>query len=326
MVVLSLAALLATGPMDPQAVPPPQVAPSQTAPAEAEPVELRDVVVSGRPLDTLIRDFVNEVAEPNRHRGLARWDNNVCVGAANLRAEAAQYLVDRISTVAGDLGLSPGQPGCTPNVLIVATSDGSELAAGLVEERRRAFRMGGSGMDRGGVALKDFQETDRPVRWWQMALPVDSETGLRVTRIPGECRDPCDTPETYAPHISVFAASRLRTQIVDNIIRTIVIVDVDQVSDLSIQQLADYIAMVTLAQINPDADTRAYASILNVFEEPETSPHLTDWDLAYLGGLYAAERNDANRRANSSEVQDSIRREHQRMRGEGDGDGDAPAE
>lgn len=294
---------------------------SATAPQDA-PLRLEDVTVTGRPLDSLIRDFVSEVAEPNPRRGLARWSGDVCVGVANLRVDAAQYLADRVSTVAEDLGLDPGQPGCTPTIMIVATHDGGELASSLVEERRRAFRMGGSGMDRGRAALEDFQETDRPVRWWQMSLPVDSETGLRATRIPGECRDPCDSPETYAPHIDVFAASRVRTQIVDNIVRTIVIVDVDDVAGLSVQQLADYIAMVTLAQINPDADTSAYSSILNVFEDPESSPHLTDWDLAYLDGLYAAERNHANRRANRTEVAASIRRAHQRSH-EGQ---DAPAE
>ena len=319
MIALLLAGALLSAP-DPYTVPGPYTAPGGQDPAaeavapQDAPVRLEDVTVTGRPLDSLIRDFVSEVAEPNPRRGLARWSGDICVGVANLRADAAQYLADRVSTVAEDLGLDPGQPGCTPTIMIVATGDGGELARTLVDERRRAFRMGGSGMDRGGVALADFRDADRPVRWWQMSMPVDSETGLRATRIPGECRDACLDPVDYAPQINVFAASRLRTQIVDNIFRTIVIVDVDDVAQLSIQQLADYIAMVTLAQINPDADTSAYSSILNVFDDPESSPHLTDWDLAYLGGLYAAERNHLNRRANRTEVAASIRRAHERVR------------
>lgn len=311
MAVLALAALLAIAPM--QTPPPaPQTVPPQAV--EAEPVELGDVEITGRPLESMIRDFVGEVAEPNRHRGLARWDRDICVGVANLRNEPAQYIADRISTVAADLNLQAGAPGCTPNLLVVATVDGNEMARMLVEERRRAFRMGGAGMDRGGDALEDFRDTDRPVRWWQMSLPVDSETGARATRIPGECQAPCASPADYAPQIAVFAASRLKTQIVDNIIRTIVIVDIDQVSHLSIQQLADFIAMVSLAQIDPDADTRAYASILNLFADPEGNTGLTDWDMAYLGGLYGSERTDLNRRANRSEVARSILRAHGEIR------------
>ncbi|HEY0599999.1 hypothetical protein [Brevundimonas sp.] len=317
MVIFALTALLTTAPLQD---PPPAPAPQQ-APAAEEPTRLEDVTVTGRPLDQLIEDFVGEVAEPNRHRGLARWEERVCVGVANLTGETAQYLADRISTVAEDVGLEVGGPGCTPNIMVVATDDGGALARTLVEERGRAFRMGGAGMDRGGDALADFVETDRPVRWWQMSLPVDAETGDRAVRIPGDCRNSCTGAADAAPQIGVFAASRLNTQIVDALIRTIVIVDVGDVAGLSVLQLADYIAMVSLAQIDPDADTSRYASILNVFDDPEGSASVTDWDRAYLAGLYGAERNDANWRANRAEIAGEIRRAHRRAR-----DGEAGAE
>ena len=291
--------------------------PQVPAPAVGqEPVQLEDVVVSGRSLDSLIRDFVGEVAEPNRNRGLARWHDRICVGVANLDGEVAQYLSDRISTVALDMGLSAGAPGCTPNILVIATADAGDLARKLTEERRRAFRMGGAGMDRGGSALRDFVETDRPVRWWQMSIPVDSETGDIAVRIPGQCSGACTGAADMAPQIAVNAASRLTTQIVDNLTRAIVIIDVDQVSGVSALQLADYVAMVSLAQIDPDADTSSYASILNVFEAPQASDSLTDWDLAYLDGLYAAERNHVGERAGRSEIVDSIRRSHEQLRDE----------
>ncbi len=281
-----------------------------------EPVTLRDVTVTGQSLDQLIRNFVVEVAEPNRHRGLARWDDRICVGVANLRPETAQFIADRVSTVASDLGLDAGEPGCTPNILIVATDDADALTRSLVERRTRAFRMGGSGMDRGGDALKDFVETPRPVRWWQMSIPTDSETGDPAIRIPGQCRAPCESSYDFAPTISVFAASRIQSQIVDNLSRAIVIVDVDEVGRLSILQLADYIAMVSLAQIDPEADTRAYASILNVMDDPTAADGLMEWDQAYLRGLYDAERNRKNQRAQRGEVTDAIWAAHRRIRAE----------
>lgn len=294
--------------------------------ASQDPVQLEDVIVSGRTLDSLITEFVGEVAEPNRRRGLARWHDDVCVGVANLDGAAAQYLTDRISTVASDLGLSAGTPGCSPNILVIATADAEGLARQMAGQRRRAFRMGGSGMDRGGAALRDFVDTDRPVRWWQMSLPVDSETGDIAVRIPGQCTGDCTSAMQMAPQINVASASRLTTQIVDNLIRAIVIVDVDQVSDVSILQLADYIALVTLAQIDPDADTSGFASILNVFETPEIADSLTEWDLAYLDGLYDAERTQVGERAGRSEIVDSIRRAHERLRDrEGEGEKPAPA-
>lgn len=312
MIVVALAAALAAAPL-------PDPTPShipQTVPDPGAPVSLEDVEVTGRSLDSMIRNFVNEVAAPNRGRGLARWDDDICVGVANLKNEPAQYIVDRVSTVAEEVGLRPGQPGCTPNIMIVASDDASALAREMVGERQRAFRMGGSGMDRGGAALRTFQSSDAPVRWWQVSMPTDSETGLRATRIPGECRNDCTDPADMAPMTNVFAASRLSTQIVDNIFRTVIILDVDQVADVSLTQLADYVAMVALAQIDPTADTSGYFSILNVFEEPDDAQFLTGWDRAYLHGLYDAERNRRNRRTGRMEIADSIHRAHQALQAE----------
>ena len=306
MIVLALAAALTVTSFQDTAPSPAR----QSADDPAAPVSLEDVEVTGRPLDSLIRNFVAEVAAPNRDRGLARWNDRICVGVANLQKEAAQYIVDRVSTVAEDVGLTPGQPGCTPNIIIVASADTSALAQGLVSERARAFRMGGPGMDRGGAALRAFQTTDMPVRWWQVSVPTDSETGQRAVRIPGDCWNTCNSVFDYAPIISLPAASRLNTQIVDNIIRTIVIIDVDQMAGVSLVQLADYIAMVTLAQIDPTADTSSYSSILNVFAAPDDAQALTHWDTAYLQGLYTAERSLKNRLAARMEIANSIHRAH----------------
>ena len=277
----------------------------------ADPIRLEDIEVTGRPLDTLITGFINEVAAPARNRGLARWDGEICVGAANLRRDVAQYLVDRVSTVAEDVGLAIGHPGCSANVLIVASGDADALTEGLTE-RRRAFRVGGSGMDRGESAFQSFRNSDAPVRWWTVSAPVDAQTGEIATRIPGECLNACTNTTDMAPVVNV-TASRLTTQIVDRILRTVVVLDIDKVAGVSAQQLADYVAMVVLAQIDPEADTRNYASVLNVFEAPETADGLTQWDTAYLEGLYNSERRLRNTRAANREIGLSIHRAHNRL-------------
>lgn len=290
------AAVLTAAPMSP----PLQEAPSARA-QDPAPVQLDEIVVTGRRLDDLISDFVGEVAEPNSNRGLARWDRSVCVGVVNLKSDAAQYIADRVSTVADDLGLDAGEPGCAPNIMVVATADSNAFAKDLVERRRRSFRTGGSGMDRGLSALRDFQDTLRPVRWWQVSAPIDSQTGQIATRQPNEA----------TPIINTTSASRLRTEIVDRLLRVVVIVDANEVSSVNISQLADYIAMISMSQVDPDADTSQYASILNVFDQADAPQYLTDWDRAYLVGLYDAEQNQTNRRAGRSEISRAIRRAHQ---------------
>jgi len=318
MVVLALSVLLTAAPMqDPRPPSALQDPPAQAAPVDPAPVDLGEVEITGRSLDTVIRAFVNEVAEPNRRRGLARWGDRICVGVANLRAAPAQAIVDRVSTVAGDIGLTPGEPGCEPNVIIIASDQPAALARDLTRERRHAFRMGGPGMDRGRAALEEFVASDAPVRWWQVSAPVDSETGAIAVRIPGDCRGDCDAagtdPAAYAPVIATFAASRLSTQIVDELLRTVVILDANQISGFGVDQLADYVAMITLAQIDPEADTSGYASILNLFDDPGPPTGLTDWDRAYLQGLYDAERTRKNLRAGRMEIADTIHRTHRAL-------------
>jgi len=282
-------------------------------PGTQAPVELEGLTVTGRRLEDVIADFVSEASAPVRGRGLARWRDPVCVGVVNLRGEAAAWIADRVTAVAADLGLAAGGEGCRPNIAVIATDDAGALAAALTEARRRAFRTGATGTDRGGAALRDFVETERPVRWWQTSLPIDSRTGQRAVRMPGECSGSCSSPLDYAPVLVLDSASLLRSTIINNLQRTIVIIDVDDIQNVSLAQLADYVAMVSLAQIDPNAQTDGYASILNVFAMPDTAEGLTEWDRAYLAGLYNSEQNLRSTVANHGDIVAAIRRAHGRL-------------
>jgi hypothetical protein len=157
---LALLALLSAGPV---------AAADRGLPAlvqDPPPTTLEDVVVDGRRLDQAIDDFVADIVAPPVNRGPARWHRRVCVGAINFRSDVAQALVDQVSAVAADTGLEIGEPGCSANVLILGTDDGSALAAGLVNRAPRAFRPGYSGAARSSEALERFVDTQAAVRWW----------------------------------------------------------------------------------------------------------------------------------------------------------------
>lgn len=291
----------------------PQVQPQDPV-ARDEPTRLEDVEVAGRRLETMVQDFVSNVSAPVYRRNFARWNQGVCVGAANLRGEIGQYVVDRVSTVAEDLGLRPGAPGCTANIMVIASSDPSGLAQTLVSRSPKNFRPGGPGMEHGDAKLRAFQASDRPVRWWPISVPMDSHTGQRAVRIPGDCQHPCSSVFDYTPQIHLTSSSRISTQIVDNLVRVIVIVDASQLDGITAQQLADYVAIVSLTQIDPEADTSSYASILNLFEDPASTDTLTSWDMAYLRGIYGSQRTHRLPGANRAEVAASIRRAHHQLR------------
>ncbi|MBU1526017.1 MAG: hypothetical protein KKC29_15165 [Alphaproteobacteria bacterium] len=270
--------------------------------------QLDDVVLEGRQLEAMVRGFVNEVSQPANNRGLARWNRPVCVGAVNLRNDVARYVVDRISDVARELEVEAGEPGCRPNILIVAADDGAALASAIVEDQPRNFDLRHNGTDAGTRAFRNFRTGDQPVRWWQISMPIDAETGDRAVRLPGDI-DP-RTGQPAAPTIHVFAASRLRTQIRDDMIRSIIIVDVERAAGANLVQLADYLALVALAQVDAEADVSTFPTILNLFDDPAGAPAgLTDWDRSYLRALYEHDQFRINRNSQVRSVAEAVTRD-----------------
>lgn len=299
MLVSALALIVSLVVQTPAGVEAPQAQVSQTQAAQPQATtQLEEVVVEGRRLRSVVESFVGDVAAPaTGDRGAARWNDPVCIGVVNLRADVAQYIVDRASDVARELGLTAGEPGCTANVLIIAAADGQAVADGIVGVRRRAFSPGGSGMTRSLSALERFRTSDAPVRWWHVSGPVDSETGQLATRLPGQ----------DAPQIAISRASRLRTDIRDDMFKAIIVVDMTKAESLSLIQLADYCTLIALAQVDPEADLSAYDTVLNVFSNPEV-PGLTAWDMDYLNALYSIEQNRVGAGARGAEIVDLMLR------------------
>lgn len=276
---------------------------------------LPEVTVSGRPTPRAVQDFVERVAAPAAGRGLARWHGEVCPGVANLDRDAAQAIVDRITAAAASLDLRTGQPGCKPNLVVIFTEDGGGVARALNDANPRLFRQNVTGLDRGAAAFRDFLNADRPVRWWSLSLPVDSETGLRAVRIPGDSSggrvdpdiaamlgcNPEDCSIAAVPVIRRKGAGRLNTQIVDDLFKTIVIVDLNLVGEVNTVQLGDYIAFIGLVQLDAQAETQGFDTVLNLFSGGGRQG-LTEWDRSYLSAIYAARPSRISPRAQASAV------------------------
>jgi hypothetical protein len=267
---------------------------------DPEPTRVDDIVVLGTPLREQVRDFVGAVTLPPRGRGPARWNERagVCVGVANLRTEAAQYMADRISAIAVLLDMPVGEPGCRPNVLVMLTDEAPALAAALVDRSPNAFRPDYAGAAGTVRQLNEFIASDRPVRWWHVAMPV-TESGTPAVRLPGDSE----------PRFIRGVASRITTTLRNELRRAFVIVDVDQVEHLTLTQLSDYVAMVAFAQIDPDHEVTEFPSILNVVAHPTAASEMTDWDRAYLEALYGVELNRRNPNSQLGQVASSMYRD-----------------
>jgi hypothetical protein len=306
----ALAALCVLGPAAAQS---PTVTP---APAEATaPVsgEEADIAVRAERLRDAVRGFVDGISEPGKEGQLARWDRTICPGILGARALDAQKVLDRVAQRVMALDLKVGEPGCKANVLIVVTPDSAAFTPQFVDQNPRLFATDDDyGNTRGGAALKDFIGTQRPVRWWHVGQTV-TDRGQKLEKSDASASGTGDgfSGVTVA---RVSNAGRLTAGTRDDFNRAIVIVDSRASANVRGDQLADYIAMVTLAQLDPKADTSSADTILSLFSSGaagKTRPEgLTEWDQAYLTGLYGAPRYARNARrqqnAITARVQDEV--------------------
>ena len=86
----------------------------------------------------------------------------------------------------------------------------------------------------------------------------------------------------------------------------LVIVDSRRIAGIPSPAVADYVAMASLVQLNPDADMTRFPTVLNLFADHAAgrslTPAMTAWDQAYLDGLYSATREAVNTRQQRAEI------------------------
>lgn len=255
---------------------------AQTAPEES------DLVVVGERLQEMVRGFVGEVAAaPGAEQQMARWDGRICPLVAGLPTRQMQYVADRIALRAHQVDIETDGPGCKANILIFVTPDASRLATGIVDEYRNLVAYySTSGVNTlGRGPLEDFSTSTAPVRWWHVNQTVSAD-GQELGS------------DTSTGGSAVIRGgpppSRRRRPTRQDFMRVLIIVDARQAQGVQFQALADYLAMVSLAQLDPEGHTAGIPTILNLFEDRQNGQvvptAMTEWDEAYLEGLYTARR------------------------------------
>ena len=220
-----------------------------------------------------------------RRRGaVSRAGSAECASASTIsRRSAAQYIVDRISSLALDVGLEPGEPGCRPDVNIVfatnaretASADGRERTAGL-HARGRTRRHGSR--PRGARGVRRVRE-GRALVARELARRRTHRRGCHRAR-------QAVRAGTLSAERPVAGPSRIHNGTRDDLMYVIIIVDATKLKGTTWQQLGDYLAVVSLAQIDPKTNPAAFDSILNLFSNPAAYSGLTDWDRSYVRALY----------------------------------------
>ncbi|ATQ43113.1 hypothetical protein [Caulobacter mirabilis] len=246
-------------------------------PQDETTVEGLVVTAKKAPDQQALTDFVASVASSTNGR-LARWDRSICTSVVGLKEAYAQLLIDQIAAAAIEAGLDVGQKGCQPNMIIVATDDSDALVKMTVAANPDGFSKYDTEMTAGRKAFDAFLTSPEPVRWWHVSARVTAD-GQRYD-VGGSVR--------------VRDVGRLKSTTRMDFDRAVVVMDVKRIGKVRFAALADYVAMVGLAQIDPKAEIETGDTVLNLFKDREAgrtpAEGLTAWDKAYLSGLYAARR------------------------------------
>ncbi len=245
-------------------------------------------------LEHEVDHFVNSVTGHPLGESAPRWNEKICPLVAGLSRTQGEFVLARLSQIATQVHAPLAGEQCEVNFYVVLTREPDVLLKKWYARDKRMFNT-----RNGRGAINSFLDSPRPVRVWYnsdllseggvLDAPNGSPAGFTGSGI----------DKANVPTNNVHSASRLRFGAVLSLSSVIVVVDANRLQGLNFGQLADYVAMIGLAQVRPDADLGATPTILTLFKNPENRPAaLSTWDQAFLASLYRTEQSDVTQLSN----------------------------
>ena len=234
------------------------------------------VVVTGRRPDEAkaIRRMTARVAALGDFRKpLARFTAPICPGVDGLPRAMNERFAARMRSDAAAAGITVDKAGCSPNVTVLFVPNGQEVVRAL---RKGRYDMFGS-ME--PADIRRLAADDGPVHLWSFTeeRSRDDVRARQGTTVPG----------STARELQVRSASIIEAPtrvVVDGMI---VLIDQQASVGKTLDQLADYTVMRTLAQARPIGAAATEPTILRLFDAGITPPRaLTPFDAAYLKTYY----------------------------------------
>ena len=245
--------------------------------AATESLETVEVTASREKMRREIQTFVHKVT---RLEGefVGRWGMSICPLVVGPSDSQAQFIRHRLIEVQDTVRKqkSDANAKCRPNLFVIITDEADQVLADWKERDPGMFRW----KTREGVSRSGGTGA---VRTWHNAIVEPSDgsasTGsrLQIPKVAGSASCPL--------------LGRIEKGCWEHITAVVVLVDTRATGKVTLTQLADYISVVSLSQIDLSADLGGVDSILRLFAQPppDVPPTgLTEWDHAFLNGLYRA--------------------------------------
>jgi hypothetical protein len=245
---------------------------ARAAASAPDSLETVEVVSSREVVRRQIFDFVSQVT---RREGdlVGRWTDAICPLVVGVSDPQTEFMRERLIDVYAEVRNRPKKDAaqCRPNLFIIITDDPDAMLAGWKDRDPGMFRW----KSRSGVSRSSGVTA---VRTWHNAIEAPSDDSpLNVS--------------DHKPPQGKLKDSRIQSSAAEHIEAVVVLVDSRSTRGVTVAQLADYVAIVSLAQVDASADLGETSSILQLFREPRpaTLPAgLTEFDHAFLNALYRA--------------------------------------
>jgi len=240
-----------------------------------------EVIVEGTRLEIEKRayTFVTGIThEGYATKSLARWNQPICPLVAGIPADQGEFILRGISQATLAAGAQLALRECRANFHVVVISDPDQL---MVLWRKRAPRLFGG---ESPTAVRHVMSTPRPVRIWYNAQETCAGTGWTATQ------DASGTlGQMFIAGGCPAKATRLAFTAVRPISSVIVLVDFDDVKEVKLGALTDYISMVGLAQVDLDGNRGDAPTVLRLFSNSAdvVAQRMSAWDRSFLKALYS---------------------------------------
>ena len=246
------------------------------------------IVVKGTRLDPLQArqravDFVNRTGVAHGQQQVARWAVPVCIKVIGLQKAYASRVERVMHGIAREANIKVAGRKCDPNITVSFTPDAGKVVQKIVSRRPQQLRE---------LTLAEKQQLltgEAAARWWYATGERDRD-GVEANNLaaPWITMAGTTTPLPLVDGVRATqqynSASNLRTPVMRQLFGATVVIDSDKASNLPLDSVAAYAAMVAFAEI--DASSPPPDSILGLFAPDGIETSLTDWDMAFLKSLY----------------------------------------
>jgi hypothetical protein len=215
---------------------------------------------------------------------LVRWNTPICFYLGGLTAEQVKFVLARLSQTSSSAGAPLARAPCQPNFVILATSEPERVLKASYARNPQLF----------GTAtpahIRQFLESSqsRPVRVWYN-INLGRRSGVHNGHF---------VPSSNQAESSPFVGNTAF-----DFYSIVVIIDTNRTEHTRLDQLADYLVMAGLTNVDLDSDLGSAPSILRLFASSgENQPSgLSGWDAAFLKALYQSNQTSRTQRSEITE-------------------------